>query len=197
MAEKKKSWHCLPWNLSDAFCFMCCRKGLWRSDITVCWETAIKRRNWRSAKGWPTHRFGQGKSFRLCSWSRNWLATTLQLVRCAVHCFDIQSIFHPRLCLNRILSVSLPAGEGEAMPIIHDSYRSSLKNLYFCYPNWLLLFAFAVSWLLLSPYWSRWRFSSMEIIRTAAECSRFRACCFSSAALRIIRYSFAEWNHPN
>ncbi len=30
----------------------------------------------------------------------------------------------------------------------------------------------------------------MEIIRTAAECSRFRACCFSSAALRIIRYSF-------
>ena len=36
----------------------------------------------------------------------------------------------------------------------------------------------------------RTRFSSMEIIRTAAECSRFRACCFSSAALRIIRYSF-------
>ena len=32
----------------------------------------------------------------------------------------------------------------------------------------------------------------MEIIRTAAECSRFRACCFSSAALRIIRYSFVE-----
>ena len=32
----------------------------------------------------------------------------------------------------------------------------------------------------------------MEIIRTAAECSRFRACCFSSATLRIIRYSFAE-----
>ena len=30
----------------------------------------------------------------------------------------------------------------------------------------------------------------MEIIRTAAECSRFRACCFSSAALRIIHYSF-------
>ena len=29
----------------------------------------------------------------------------------------------------------------------------------------------------------------MEIIRTAAECSRFRACCFSSA---IIRYSFVE-----
>ena len=32
----------------------------------------------------------------------------------------------------------------------------------------------------------------MEIIRTAAECSRFRACCFSSAALRIIRYSFVD-----
>ena len=32
----------------------------------------------------------------------------------------------------------------------------------------------------------------MEIIRTAAECSRFRACCFSSAALRIIRYSFSD-----
>ena len=32
----------------------------------------------------------------------------------------------------------------------------------------------------------------MEIIRTAAECSRFRACCFSSAALRIVRYSFVD-----
>ncbi len=32
----------------------------------------------------------------------------------------------------------------------------------------------------------------MEIIRTAAECSRFRTCCFSSAALRIIRYSFVD-----
>ena len=35
----------------------------------------------------------------------------------------------------------------------------------------------------------RTRFSSMEIIRTAADGSGFRTCCFFSAALRIIRYS--------
>jgi type I restriction enzyme S subunit len=32
----------------------------------------------------------------------------------------------------------------------------------------------------------------MEIIRSAAECSRFRPGCFFSAALRIIHYSFVE-----
>ena len=36
----------------------------------------------------------------------------------------------------------------------------------------------------------RTRFSSMEIIRTAADGSRSPSCCFFSAALRIIRYSF-------
>ena len=38
----------------------------------------------------------------------------------------------------------------------------------------------------------RTRFSSMEIIRTAADGSRSPSCCFFSAALRIIRYSFVE-----
>ena len=38
----------------------------------------------------------------------------------------------------------------------------------------------------------RTRFSSMEIIRTAADGSRSPSCCFFSAALRIIRYSFAD-----
>ena len=36
----------------------------------------------------------------------------------------------------------------------------------------------------------RTRFSSMEIIRTATDGSRSPSCCFFSAALRIIRYSF-------
>ena len=35
----------------------------------------------------------------------------------------------------------------------------------------------------------RTRFSSMEIIHTAADGSRSLSCCFFSAALRIIRYS--------
>ena len=38
----------------------------------------------------------------------------------------------------------------------------------------------------------RTRFSSMEIIRTAADGSRSPSCCFFSAALRIIRYSFVD-----
>ena len=33
-----------------------------------------------------------------------------------------------QLCLNRILSVPLPAGEGEAMPIIHEFQSQSPRN---------------------------------------------------------------------
>ena len=51
--------------------------------------------------------------------------------------------------LTEYIPVPLPAGEGEAMPIIHDFLCSSPKKYLICYPTWLLRSAFRVLSLLL------------------------------------------------
>ena len=164
MAEKKKSWHCPPWSLSGVFCFMCCRKGLWRSGITGCSETGIKRRNWRFVRDWPTHRSGQRKSFRLDRWFRNWLATTSPHVLCAVLCFDSSQVSHHRLCPNRIHSSSIARWGGGSyvhytwilLPVTAKSDTLVIRLAAFVLISGYCDFYF-------SHTWSRRRFSPLVV----------------------------------
>ena len=93
--------------------------------------------------------------------------------------------------LTEYFQFHCPLGRGKLCLLYMISIVRHLKTITSVIPIGSFVLPLGAHDFLLSPYWSRWRFSSMEIIRTAAECSRFRACCFSSAALRIIRYSFA------